>query len=241
MPEDHIYRTPQHPVSPFVFDAAVARVFDNMIRRSIPFYEALIHHQARLIQRFYRPGMRLYDLGCSTGTLVLTLLSRMPDSDIQVVAVDTSRPMLDVFETRLGASPDPDRVTLQEADIRGIKMDRAFAVVVNFTLQFIPPEDRDALLRRIYKALLPGGILLLSEKTVHADAGFSDLQTEFYYRFKRENGYSELEISQKREALEKILIPETVSRHEDRMQQCGFSAVDAFLKWFNFCAWICRK
>ena len=102
-------------------------------------------------------------------------------------------------------------------------------VVVNFTLQFIPPEDRDALIQRIYEALVPGGILLFSEKTMHPNQALSDLQVDFYYRFKRENGYSEMEISQKREALENVLVPETVETNDERLRRCGFSSIDIWL------------
>jgi tRNA (cmo5U34)-methyltransferase len=120
-------------------------------------------------------------------------------------------------------------------------MQPAGAVVVNFTLQFIAPTDRDALLQRIYHTLLPGGMLLFSEKILHPNQKMSDLQVDFYHRFKRENGYSELEISQKREALENVLVPESIETHHARLRRCGFSGVDIWLKWFNFSSWVCLK
>jgi len=120
-------------------------------------------------------------------------------------------------------------------------MQQASVVVINFTLQFIPPADRDALLQRIHAALIPGGALMFSEKIIHPDPRLSELQVDFYYRFKRENGYSELEISQKREALENVLVPETVAAHHERLRRCGFNDTDIWLKWFNFCSWICIK
>ncbi|HSO21088.1 MAG TPA: tRNA (cmo5U34)-methyltransferase, partial [Desulfosarcina sp.] len=104
-----------------------------------------------------------------------------------------------------------------------------------------PPADRDALLKKIAGVLVPGGILLFSEKTVHPERILSDLQVDFYHRFKRERGYSDLEISQKREALETVLVPETVAAHHGRLDRCGFSASDLWLKWFNFCSWVCRR
>ena len=114
-------------------------------------------------------------------------------------------------------------------------------VILNLTLQFVPPADRQALLSRIFNALIPGGILLLTEKTVHAHAGLSDLQQDFYYRFKAENGYSQMEISQKSEALENVLVPDTVETHLARLDQAGFKAVDIWLKWFNFASFIALK
>lgn len=241
MGRDTIYSTPRTSVPPFEFNAAVADVFDDMIHRSVPMYGEIILRQSQLIQRCYRPGTRVYDLGCSTGNLAMALCERMPAGAFEMVAVDSSQPMLDIFKKRLGAIGRFEGITPLCADIRRVNMEQVGMVVVNFTLQFIPPEDRDALLQRIYDALVPSGILLFSEKTMHPNQALSDLQVDFHYRFKRENGYSELEISQKREALENVMVPETMAMHHDRLRRCGFSGIDVWLKWFNFCSWICTK
>ena len=241
MDRDTIYSTPRTSVPPFEFNAAVANVFDDMIHRSVPMYGEILRRQSQLVQTCCRPGTRVYDLGCSTGNLAMALCRQMPAGSFEMVAVDSSQPMLDIFKKHLGAAGRLDDITPVCKDIRRVNMERAGVVVVNFTLQFIPPADRDALLQKIYDALVPGGMLLFSEKTMHPNQGLSDLQVDFYYRFKRENGYSELEISQKREALENVLVPETVATHHDRLRRCGFSGFDIWLKWFNFCAWICTK
>lgn len=241
MPRDRIYQTPKNPVPPFEFNAAVASVFDDMIHRSVPMYGEIIRRQARMARQSYRPGTRIYDLGCSTGNLAMALCARMQAGTFKMVAVDSSPSMLDEFENRLDASGRSGDVKRICGDIRETAMEQASVVVVNFTLQFIPREDRDALLQRIHTALVPGGMLLFSEKIVHPDATLSTLQVDFYHRFKRENGYSELEISQKREALENVLIPETVPMHHDRLRRCGYTSIDIWLKWFNFCSWICIK
>ncbi|BBO84361.1 carboxy-S-adenosyl-L-methionine synthase [Desulfosarcina ovata subsp. sediminis] len=241
MTKDRIYRTAQQPIPPFEFNAAVVNVFDDMIHRSVPMYAEIIRQQARLVQRSYQPGTRIYDLGCSNGNLALSVCAGMPPGSFRMVAVDSSQPMLDAFDKRMAEWPQRADIRLTCSDIRDVALAQASVVVVNFTLQFIPPTDRSRLVQRIYDALVPGGMLLFSEKTVHPDAGLADLQVEYYYRFKRENGYSELEISQKREALENVLVPETVAQHHDRLTGCGFSAIDVWLKWFNFCSWICIK
>ena len=241
MAKDTIYRTPTSRVSPFAFNTAVARVFDDMIHRSVPMYAEIIQRQSQLVERYYRTGTRIYDLGSSTGNLALALCQRMPAGAFELVAVDSSQPMLAISTKRLEAVGRSADINHIEGDIRRVAMDRASVVVVNFTLQFIPPLDRDGLVRQIYEALLPGGILLFSEKTIHPDCDLSDLQVEFYYRFKRENGYSDLEISQKRDALENVLVPETEQAHEKRLRSCGFNSIDVWLKWFNFCSWICTK
>ena len=241
MTKDRIYRTPRDRVPPFEFNAAVAHVFDDMIRRSVPMYEEIIRRQAQMARQQYRPNTRIYDLGCSNGNLAIALCERMPVGSFEMVAVDSSRPMLVEFEKRLAAMGRSGDINAICRDIRDIEMARASVAVVNFTLQFIPPLDRDALLKRIYAALIPGGVLMFSEKTLHPDPRLSTLQVDFYYRFKRENGYSELEISQKRDALENVLVPETVDVHQDRLRRCGFSEFDLWFKWFNFCSWICIK
>lgn len=241
MGKDDIYSTPRTLVPPFEFNARVAGVFDDMIHRSVPMYAEIVRRQAQMVKQNYRPGTRVYDLGCSTGNLAMDLCRRMPAGAFEMVAVDSSQAMLDIFQKRLDAAGRSADITPLCDDIRQVDMQPAGAVVVNFTLQFIAPKDRDALLQRIYHTLLPGGMLLFSEKILHPNQKMSDLQVDFYHRFKRENGYSELEISQKREALENVLVPESIETHHARLRRCGFSGVDIWLKWFNFSSWVCLK
>jgi len=241
MTKDTIFSRPWDKVAPFEFNTQVAAVFDDMLGRSVPFYRESIVRQAQLVARFYQDGTRIYDLGCSNGNLGLTLCRQMGERDFALVAVDNSQPMLDTYRQRLNEQQGGERIVLEYGDIRQTVMERASVVIVNLTLQFLPLADRDALVRRIYQALVPGGVLLLTEKVVHEDAGFTELEQEFYYRFKEENGYSRMEISQKREALENVLIPETLEAHDRRLRQAGFGAVETWLKWFNFAALLARK
>lgn len=241
MDRDTIYSSPKNPLPPFAFNAAVAGVFDDMIQRSVPMYGEVIRRQAQLFQSRCDTNTRIYDLGCSTGSFAMALCERMPAGAFEMVAVDSSQAMLDIFQKRLDAAGRSADITPLCDDIRQVDMQPAGAVVVNFTLQFIAPKDRDALLQRIYHTLLPGGMLLFSEKILHPNQKMSDLQVDFYHRFKRENGYSELEISQKREALENVLVPESIETHHARLRRCGFSGVDIWLKWFNFSSWVCLK
>ena len=241
MPKDQLYRNRKGHVPPFEFNSEVAGVFDDMIHRSVPMYAEIIRRQAAMIETVCDRGTRIYDLGCSTGNLAIALCDRMPAGAFKMIAVDTSQPMLDISQKRLAAIDRSGDVTHIKADIRRVAMQPAGVVVANFTLQFIPPTDRDALLKKCHDFLVPGGILLFSEKTVHPDPELSGLQVDFYYRFKKENGYSELEISQKREALENVLVPETVAAHQQRLSRCGFTASDLWLKWFNFCSWVCKR
>ncbi|WDP93079.1 MAG: carboxy-S-adenosyl-L-methionine synthase CmoA [Desulfobacter sp.] len=241
MEKDRVFAEKQTTVSPFRFNEKVARVFDDMLVRSVPFYGEALKQQARMSCRYYRPGTRIYDLGCSHGNLGLLLLEVFGDTPFKMTGVDNSRPMVDRYKQRLaeyGGSPSIDLVCCGMEDIR---IKNASVVVVNLTLQFLSPEKRDKMIRTIYRGLCPGGILLITEKTIHPDPGLSELELDFYCQFKRENGYSELEISQKRDALEKVLIPEAVADHEQRITAAGFSLFNVWLKWFNFTSMLAIK
>jgi len=239
--KDTIYKTPRHPVPPFEFDAQVAAVFNDMIQRSVPAYAEIIRRQVQLAMHYYQPGTRIYDLGCSTGNLGIGLCRQMPETGFDMIAVDNSRPMLDSFQERLGMVPRPERVRLVCGDARRTPIEKASVVVLNYTLQFLPLNDRPVLLKTIAAGLVRGGVLLFSEKTIHGDARLARLQQDFYHGFKRENGYSELEISQKREALEKVLIPETLECHLERLRLAGFGPVEIWHKWFYFAAFIALR
>ena len=241
MTRDHIYREPRSHVPPFEFDEHVAGVFDDMIRRSVPFYREIIERQVQLIVRYYQPGTRIYDLGCSNGNLGLALCAQMREADFDMIAVDNSAPMLDAYCSRLVDMPGGDRIRLRQQDIRRVSIENASVVVLNFTLQFLTVNEREAVIRNIYGGLCPGAALLFCEKVTHHDPALAQLQQALYFDFKRRNGYSELEISQKREALEKVLVPETMERHLERLRQAGFNCIDIWFKWFNFAAMIAVK
>jgi len=233
MAKDTIFSKEIDPVPPFEFNAEVVRVFNDMIQRSVPFYDEVLRRQAQLTARFYQPGTRIYDLGCSNGNFGMILLEVMKDRPFEMVAVDNSVPMLEAYKERLEEKKDA-RIQLFHADMENTGMDHASVVILNLTLQFLAPRFRDGLLDKIHQALEPGGILLLTEKVVHRDRELSELQQAFYYGFKMEQGYSQMEISQKREALENVLIPETLEEHQSRLRGAGFRKIDVWLKWFNF-------
>jgi tRNA (cmo5U34)-methyltransferase len=241
MAKDDIYAEPKGPLPPFEFNEGVVRVFDDMIHRSVPCYEEILRRQAQLAARFYRPGSRIYDLGCSIGNFGLAMCGEMGDRAFTMVAVDNSPPMLQACRERLARLPGARDIRLDCADICATELVEASVVVINLTLQFLPVEKREDLLQRVYRALLPGGVLLLTEKVVHEDPELTALEQDFHYRFKKEMGYSELEISQKREALEKVLIPESLEQHQRRLRRAGFRQQEVWFKWFNFAALLCRK
>lgn len=238
--KDRIYSSVQAR-SDFVFDDRVADVFTDMINRSVPGYATIISMIGVLADRYCAPGSRVYDLGCSLGGATMSMAHHIGHHDYQLIAVDNSPAMIDRFQAALNASPAPLPITLQCADLCEIDIRDASVVVLNFTLQFIAPERREALMQRICQGMRPGGILILSEKIKLPDTGLNALLIDMYHQFKQVQGYSELEISQKRSALENVLIPETLEAHKSRLLSAGFRTADTWFQCFNFASMIAIK
>jgi len=241
MKKDTIFKEKKDPVPAFEFNENVAQVFDDMITRSVPLYKECVHRQAQLAARFYQKGTRIYDLGCSHGNVGITFHTIMADAAFDMVAVDSSQPMLDRYAYRLKEKKAQDSVALVCDLVENIAIDNASVVILNLTLQFIEPRRRQAVMQTIYDGLCPGGLLLLTEKIIHENNEINLLQQHYYKKFKRENGYSDLEISQKRDALEDVLVPETLEKHRQRLHGAGFVNMDIWLKWFNFAAMLAIK
>ena len=241
MKKDTLFKEKKDSVPAFEFNENVAQVFDDMIHRSVPFYKECVHRQAQLAAQFYQKGTRIYDLGCSHGNLGINLHTIMVDTSFDMVAVDSSQPMLDQYALRLKQKWPEASVCLVHDLVENIAIKNASVVVLNLTLQFISPLRRQEVIQTIYNGLCPGGVLLLTEKIIHENSEINSLQQQYYKQFKRENGYSDLEISQKRDALEDVLVPDTLEAHQQRLHNAGFINMDIWLKWFNFAALLAIK
>ncbi|MGD0959346.1 MAG: carboxy-S-adenosyl-L-methionine synthase CmoA [Methylomonas sp.] len=238
--KDSLYAHPLGKIASFSFDEHVAEVFPDMIQRSVPGYAAMISAIGLLAARFCSEHSYCYDLGCSLGAATLAMRGRIKAKNFRIIAVDNSEAMVKRFRNHL--LPDPEnKIEVICGDIRDIKINRASVVVLNFTLQFIPPADRAPLLAKIFAGLLPGGVLILSEKLAFDDPRQQDLQTEMHHAFKNAQGYSALEISQKRAALEQVLIPETFAVHQNRLLNAGFTSVEVWFQYFNFASMLALK
>jgi len=237
---DAVYRTALANIPPFEFNAAVADVFANMIERSVPGYALVLDMIALLTNRFAQPGTRVYDLGCSLGASTLAMRQQLPP-DCTVVAVDNSAAMVERCRRNIERdhSAAPCEVVL--ADIRDVELGAASIVTMNFTLQFVDDDARPVLLRRICDALVPGGILILAEKVTQEPAARQDAMTELQHHFKRVQGYSDLEIAQKRSALENVLVSNTAGQHLARLEAAGFEAAWEFFRCLNFSAFVAMK
>jgi tRNA (cmo5U34)-methyltransferase len=237
MSEDHIYKSDVGG-EPFRFDDKVARVFPDMLRRSIPGYAASLEAIGSLAARYVRAGTNCYDLGCSLGAATIAMRQGIREAGCRIVAVDTSAAMIERCEEVVGEDASPsDLMTDVDyvlGDIRDTDFVNASMVVLNYTLQFVEPAGRDALLHKICAGMNEGGILVLSEKVVDENPNMESLLVDLHHEHKRRNHYSALEISRKRAALENVLIPETVSTHRARLKQAGFSHSAVWLRYFNF-------
>ncbi len=225
----------------FAFDESVAKVFPDMIRRSVPGYESIISLIGLLAEQHARPDSYCYDLGCSLGAATLAMRSRIRQPGCRIIAVDNAMAMTRRCRSVLQERPAGIDVDVVCADIRDIRIERASVVVLNFTLQFIRPELRLAMLQKISAGMLPGGALILSEKITFSDAEEAWRMEELHIAFKKANGYSELEISQKRSALENVLIPDTLEQHRQRLAEAGFASVEVWFRCFNFVSLLALK
>ena len=237
MAKDRVYQA-QDADEPFRFNAAVAAVFPDMLRRSIPGYEASLEAIGSLAARYVRPGTRCYDLGCSLGAASLAMRQGIRAEDCLIVAVDNAPAMVErcrgIVRDECVRQPDGTPIELVEGDILDTEIADASMVVLNYTLQFLPVADRDTMIGRIAAGLNEGGLLVLSEKVVDPDPAMERLLVELHHEHKRRNDYSALEISRKRAALENVLVPETVARHRERLLRAGFRSAAVWLRYFNF-------
>ncbi len=212
-----------------------------MLSRSVPFYGEVQKIIAGLAADHFSEGTRIYDLGCSTGTTMVNLCRRIETPGLKIIGVDSSEPVIEKAKNKISLLSLEERTELVCSDIMDVDLSNASVVIMNYTLQFIPPEKRPLLIKKIFDALTPGGILLLSEKVLENNPGVSDEFIGKYHDFKRSMGYSELEIAKKREALDKVLIPFTVDREFDLLKSAGFGKVSIFFKWFNLASFLAVK
>jgi len=237
MTTDKIYEKNDEQ-QPFRFNDEVAKVFPDMLQRSIPGYAASIEAIGSLAARYVRDNTLCYDLGCSLGAASIAMRQGIRGEGCRIVAVDIAAAMTDrcrqiVAEDDRSSGPATP-IEVREDDVRNVEIENASMVVLNYTLQFLAMADRDALLRKICGGLNDGGLLVLSEKVVDEDEHVEELLVDLHHEHKRRNDYSALEVSRKRAALENVLIPETVTAHKERLAAAGFSRSAVWLRYFNF-------
>lgn len=241
---DQVFLTAEERASDFEFNSAVVEVFDDMVVRSVPSY---LEQQAMvkwLATRFWTPGSRVYDLGCSTATTLIGLSQELPP-EAPLIGYDNSLPMLEKARQKIAAASMEDRIEVRHADFNGdlsrLCLEEAGVVLMCWTLQFIRPLLRDALVRRIYENMADHGVLIVTDKILTNTTHTNRFFIEAYYEFKKRNGYSQVEILRKREALENVLIPYRIDENLELFRRNGFEIVETFYQWFNFAGFLCVK
>ncbi|MDB5199404.1 MAG: cmoA [Chitinophagaceae bacterium] len=239
--KDEVFKETFTKPSDFQFTSKVAGVFDDMVNRSVPYYEEMQRMIAELAANHFQENANIYDLGCSTGTTMILMNPSIPEH-IQFVGVDDSPSMLEKCNTKLQAAGFKRPVKLEVADLNvDVDITDAAVVVLCLTLQFVRPINRERLIKKIHAGMNPGGAIIIIEKILAEENSFNRDFIKYYYDMKRRHNYSEMEISQKREALENVLIPYKLSENITLLREAGFSHVEVFFKWYNFAGFIAIK
>lgn len=225
----------------FQFNQRVAEVFDDMLTRSVPNYAQVIDMTAQLLGNFLKEGDHVYDLGCSTGNTLINLARKLKIKSLKFVGIDNSPAMVAKATLKAEMYSKQDQVQFLEQDINDLQIEDGGAIILNYTMQFIRPMLREDFLKKIYTFLRPGGVLILSEKVISHDPALNRNFIDFYLDFKRAQGYSEIEISKKREALENVLIPFSIEENRQLLEQAGFKSIESFFQWFNFISFVAIK
>lgn len=238
---DEIFGKKKSDINDFSFNDEVAAVFDDMVERSIPNYGEVHRIVADMVRRYLPDGATVYDLGCSTGSTIVLMhqTAKSENKSLNIIGIDASASMLEKCQNKL--DQNNVKATLVQGDLLALEFESCDMIVMDYTLQFIPIQERTLLLQKLYHCLKPGGRFVLAEKIASSQAKIQDMITDLYYDFKRRNGYSELEISQKREALENVMTPLTPREQISMLEAAGFHQVDMIFRWYNFAAWLAIK
>lgn len=238
---DLIFSSKKSQIKDFAFDEQVVEVFPDMISRSVPGYTTIINTIGNLSQQYAQSNTNIYDLGCSLGAATLAMKKSITTENCSIIGIDNSLAMVERCKIHVSAFKGKSQVDILEGNILDTVISNASMVVLNFTLQFIESDLRQSLMQKIYDGLQPGGILVLSEKLKASDDVCNDLLIDLHHNFKRANGYSELEIAQKRTALENVMRPDSLETHLCRLNQSGFNHINQWFQCFNFMSLVAIK
>lgn len=229
------------PSERWVFDEDVARVFEDMLRRSIPGYETMRRVVHDVASAYRKRDTDILDLGSSRGDAVAPLISKWGAHN-RFLLVETSQPMVEILEKRFEGLIRAGVVEVRQKDLRtGLPPSRASVVQSVLTLQFIPVEYRAGVLRSVYEDLLEGGAFLMVEKVLGSTSELDGLIASLYYGLKRDHGYTDHEIETKRKSLESVLVPLRASWNEDLLRSAGFGQIECIWRYLNFAAWVAVK
>lgn len=239
--KDQVFTQDSPNIGDFSFNDKVANVFDDMVSRSVPYYEEMQRMACELAEDFAKPRTNLYDIGCSTATTMLALNENI-DPTVKFIGVDNSAAMIAKAQEKIDQAGVKRQIELITGDLhQDIKLENASVITMLLTLQFARPLYRERIMRNIFEGLNEQGSLILIEKLTCKNTVFNRLYIDHYYDFKRRNGYSETEIAKKREALENVLIPYRLDENIELLENAGFRQIEVFFRWYNFCGIIAVK
>lgn len=239
--KDKLFSTPK-PAHDFKFGAETASVFDDMVSRSVPYYDEIQRMVCEIAASFATPGSNIYDIGCATGTTLIALNEQVDSKDVQLIGMDNSDEMLSRAASKISKLPGTNNIKLVNANLNNQPpVENSSVVILLLTLQFVRPLNRNKLIRKIYNGINPNGCLILVEKVTGSCTLLNRLYIEYYYKYKRKMGYSDMEIAQKREALENILIPYHHEENRKMLLDAGFSHIEEFFRWYNFSGLVALK
>jgi tRNA (cmo5U34)-methyltransferase len=238
---DELFAKSRAGTSGFRFDEQVVKVFPDMIARSVPGYELIVPMIGLLARRYAQPDTRIYDLGCSLGAASMAMARAVATPGVEIIAVDNARAMIERLERTLQDDCGRLPIDAQLGDILDTRIENASVVVLNFTMQFIERRERGTLLQRIAQGMRTGAALIVSEKICFSDMDEQAEQTTWHHDFKRTQGYSELEIARKRNALEEVLVPDTEPVLLERFERAGFNNPRRWFQCFSFASYIAFK
>lgn len=239
--KDEIFAEGKFQSGSFRFNDSVASVFDDMANRCIPYYREVIQLTASAADKFVPDNGLIYDIGCSTGNTLLFIAKALREKKVNLVGIDPSESMLNKAKEKASVYTYSHDIQFLEGSAEGFEFKNADMIILNYTLQFIAPEKRSELIQKLYDSLNPGGMLILSEKLRQEDEDVQEFNTETYEAFKAGNGYSYLEIANKRQALENILVPGSLSSNLDLLRNSGFERIEILFKWLNFTTFLAFK
>jgi tRNA (cmo5U34)-methyltransferase len=242
MASDLLFSSETYP-KPFAFTPEVAQVFDDMISRSVPAYDFVNSSLRAWVERFYRPGTNLYDVGCSTGTGLSAVASTLSAQKVSgnLIGVDPAHGMLEKARKKLQPHMEDHSICLRKENAQDTHFADSSFVILNYTLQFIAISDRRLVLKAVFRGLLDHGVLFLSEKLAACCAEFQEIITGEYEHFKECHGYSKTEIARKKEALENVLVPLTMEEQMTMLKETGFRNVEVIHRWNNFATFVAQK
>ncbi len=241
MQKDKIYNNKIVKAGSFEFNDEVTDVFPDMLQRSIPGYKTTLKAIEYLARKFSQENTLCYDLGCSLGASSLSLMKGIDKKGCKIIAIDQSKAMTNKFKENIKTKKLSTPIEIINENITNTKIENASIVVMNYTLQFIPKNERQGIIDKIYNGLLEGGLFFISEKTKSDNQEFNEITDKLHHNFKIENSYSEMEIENKKTSLENILIRDDIQTHKERLDKSGFLEHEILLKYFNFSSFIAIK